>query len=80
VVQLTDFIVVSRPGASYRVPENAKVYRLEDVQLPTASTAIRAKLAAGEPTPEVPNSVRDFICENGLYRSAKGAEPSTASL
>lgn len=80
VIQLTDFIVVSRPGASYRIPENAKVHRLEDVQLPTASTLIRAKLAAGEPTPEVPAPVREFISENGLYRAAKGAAPSTASL
>lgn len=72
VIQLTDFIVVSRPGASYRIPAEAKVHRLEDVQLPTASTTIRAKLAAGEPTPEVPTAVREFISQNGLYRAGRG--------
>ncbi|HZS57468.1 MAG TPA: nicotinate-nucleotide adenylyltransferase [Bryobacteraceae bacterium] len=68
VVQLTEFIVVSRPGKSYHAPPGAKVLRLDDVQLPTASTAIRAKLATGEPTPEVPAPVREFIQRRGLYR------------
>jgi nicotinic acid mononucleotide adenylyltransferase len=68
VVRLTEFIVVSRPGKTYRLPAGAKVLRLDDVQLPTASTEIRAKLAAGEPAPEVPASVREFILKRGLYR------------
>lgn len=68
VVQLAEFIVVSRPGNSYRIPVGARVLRLDDVQLPTASTVIRAKLAAGEPAPEVPASVREFIFKRGLYR------------
>lgn len=68
VVQLTEFIVVSRPGNSYHIPPDARVLRLDDVQLPTASTVIRAKLAAGEPAPEVPASVREFIFKRGLYR------------
>ncbi|MBV8895386.1 MAG: nicotinate (nicotinamide) nucleotide adenylyltransferase [Acidobacteriaceae bacterium] len=68
VVQLTEFIVVSRPGNTYRIPTGARVLRLDEVQLPTASTVIRAKLAAGEPAPEVPASVREFIFKRGLYR------------
>jgi nicotinate-nucleotide adenylyltransferase len=68
VVQLAEFIVVSRPGISYHIPPGAKVLPLDDVQLPTASTVIRAKLATGEPTPEVPASVREFIAKRGLYR------------
>jgi nicotinate-nucleotide adenylyltransferase len=68
VVRLTEFIVVSRPGNSYHIPADARVLRLDDVQLPTASTAIRAKLAAGEPTPEVPAAVCEFIVKRGLYR------------
>ena len=67
VVELTEFIVVSRPGATYKIPPGARAKRLEDVQLPTASTVIRAKLAAGEPTPEVPASVCEFIAKRGLY-------------
>jgi nicotinate-nucleotide adenylyltransferase len=68
VIRLTEFIVVSRPGKDYHVPSGATVHRLDDVQLPTASTAIRAKLAAGEPTPEVPPAVREFIAAHWLYR------------
>jgi nicotinate-nucleotide adenylyltransferase len=68
VVRLTEFIVVSRPGNSYHIPAGARVLRLDDVQLPTASTVIRAKLAAGEPTPEVPALVCEFIVKRGLYR------------
>ena len=69
VVQLTEFIVVSRPGATYRVPPGAKVHRLEDIRMPTASSAIRAKLAAGKAARDVPAAVRDYIAERGLYVS-----------
>ncbi len=71
VVRLTEFIVVSRPGTSYHVASGASVLRLDEVQLPIASTVLRAKLAAGEPTPELPASVREFIANRGLYRSAQ---------
>ena len=67
VVRLTEFIVVSRPGREYHVPVGAKVLRLENVRLPTASTAIRAQLAAGEATPDIPVNVREFIKSRGLY-------------
>lgn len=67
VVRLAEFIVVARPGATYHTPAGAKVLRLDNVQLPTASTAIRAKLAAGEPASDIPASVREFIKAAGLY-------------
>jgi len=76
VVRLTDFIVVSRPGAEYQVPEGARVHRLDDVNLPVASTSIRARLAAGAPTPEVPAAVRTFIAEHGLYGFPKNVSGS----
>lgn len=69
VVGLTEFIVVSRPGNSYHIPPGTTVLRLDNIRLPIASTTLRAKLAAGEPTPEVPASVREFIARRGLYRS-----------
>lgn len=69
VIRLAEFIVVSRPGADYDVPAGARVLRLDDVQLPTASTVIRAKLAAGEPTSEIPDAVRRYIDARGLYRA-----------
>jgi nicotinate-nucleotide adenylyltransferase len=67
VVAMTEFIVVSRPGADYRIPENARVRRLTGLALPVSSSTIRARLAAGQPTPELPPPVRQFIEEHGLY-------------
>jgi len=67
VVAMTDFVVVSRDGAEYRVPENARVHRLQGLDLPVSSSTIRARLAEGEPTPELPMAVRQFIEERGLY-------------
>jgi nicotinate-nucleotide adenylyltransferase len=67
VVALTEFIVVSRPGADYRVPQNARVHRLAGLALPVSSSTIRSRLAAGEPTPELPTPVRHFIEQRGLY-------------
>lgn len=67
VVALTEFIVVSRDGAEYRAPENARVHRLTGLDLPVSSSTIRARLAEGEPTPELPIAVRQFIETRGLY-------------
>lgn len=77
VLQLTRFIVVSRPGETYHVPEGANVIRLDGLNLPVASTTIRARIALGEETPELPDAVRRYIDENGLYRPAD--EQVTAS-
>jgi nicotinate-nucleotide adenylyltransferase len=69
VLKLTCFIVVSRPGRTYGIPEGASVLRLDDLCLPVASTTIRARLQAGQPTPELPTAVRRFIDSHGLYQS-----------
>ncbi|MFL6414724.1 MAG: nicotinate-nucleotide adenylyltransferase [Bryobacteraceae bacterium] len=68
VVELVTFIVVSRPGETYRVPDGANVIRLDGLDLPVASTTIRARLAEGQATPELPDAVREYIDEEGLYR------------
>src|SRR3954447_947973 len=68
VLELTTFIVVSRPGETYHVPDGAKVIRLDGLDLPVASTTIRARLADGRETPELPDAVRSYIDEKGLYR------------
>jgi nicotinate-nucleotide adenylyltransferase len=73
VLKLTCFIVVSRPGRTYGIPEGASVLRLDDLCLPVASTTIRARLQAGQPTPELPVSVRQFIDSHGLYKSEEEA-------
>ena len=77
VVKLTEFIVVARPGVEYHIPAHAQVHRLDGLDLPVASTTIRARLAAGEATPELPASVRRYIEERGLYGAPK--KPATAS-
>ncbi len=77
VVKLTDFIVVARPGVEYHIPENARIERLDGLNLPVASTGIRARLRLGEPTPELPTEVREFIDERGLYGA--GRKEPTAS-
>ncbi len=68
VLKLTTFIVVSRPGETYHIPDGAQVIRLDGLDLPVASTTIRARIAEGQSTPELADAVRKYIDENGLYR------------
>ena len=67
VVRIVTFIVASRPGHTYRVPDHAAVERLETVDLPYSSSSIRRALAAGERPAEVPEPVLDYIYQHGLY-------------
>lgn len=76
VMQLTEFIVVSRPGRQYRIPPGARVHRLDNLELPVSSSTIRERLLAGENVPEVPAEVRDYIEQRHLYR---GASKTTVS-
>ena len=68
------FIVASRPGHRYRVPEGAAVQRLETIDLPYSSSAIRRALALGKQPLEVPQAVFDYIREHGLY-GIRGGRP-----
>jgi nicotinate-nucleotide adenylyltransferase len=70
VVRAVEFIVVSRPGHRYDIPEAAIVHRLETVDLPVSSSEIRRKLAAGDDRVEVPAAVLDYIRARGLYGDA----------
>jgi len=70
LVRLTEFIVVSRPESEYRVPEGARVHRLDGLALPVSSSTIRMRLANGEATPELPAEVRSFVEKRGLYSFA----------
>jgi nicotinate-nucleotide adenylyltransferase len=67
VVEQVEFIVVTRPGALYDVPEGAHVHPLAEVQMPVSSSDIRAALARGENPPELPSRVFEYIKQNGLY-------------
>ena len=67
LVQLTEFIVVSRPENEYRIAEGARVQSLDGLSLPVSSSTVRARLANGEETPELPPEVRAYIEKRGLY-------------
>ena len=67
VVGAVTFIVASRPGHEYRIPAGASVERMETIDLPYSSSAIRRGLAAGERPGEVPDAVLDYIYQFGLY-------------
>lgn len=76
VVRAVEFIVVSRPGHRYEVPEETRVHRLDTLQLPVSSSEIRAQLAAGESQVDAPPAVLQYIREKGLY-SGRVHVPST---
>lgn len=69
VVKAVTFIVVSRPGAEYRVPDGAQVFQLEEVRLAISSSEIRRGLAQGTPQSALPDSVAAYIEAHGLYQS-----------
>ncbi len=80
VVAAVEFIVVTRPGHTYSVPEGATVHGLDSVQLDVSSSTIRDQLARCEPPPELPEAVFAFVRDRGLYGfgSACAQYPSTA--
>jgi len=69
VLALVEFIVVTRPGHDYAVPDGARVRRLETVALPVSSSEIREQLGRGEKPGSVPPAVLAYIGERGLYGS-----------
>ena len=69
VVDSVEFIVVTRPGATWDAPPGAKVRELSGLELPVSSSDIRRQLTEGEPEVPVPASVMDYIRTRGLYRS-----------
>ncbi len=67
VVKLVTFIVASRPGHVYTVPEGARVIELPTLALTVSSSELRRRLAAGESPPEIPPKVLEYIRSRGLY-------------
>ena len=57
VVRAVEFIVVSRPRRKYDVPAEARVRRLDDLEVPTSSSEIRRKIARGDFDIDVPPAV-----------------------
>jgi nicotinate-nucleotide adenylyltransferase len=67
VVRAVTFLVVSRPGHIYDIPPEARVQRLDTVDLPISSSEIRRKLAAGKMALDVPAQVLGYIQRERLY-------------
>lgn len=68
VVEMVDFIVVTRPGHEYRTPAGCRVHRLESLALDVSSSEIRLKLSQGEAAGELPPRVYEYVRANELYR------------
>jgi nicotinate-nucleotide adenylyltransferase len=75
LIGLVKFIVVTRPGATYDVPNGANVHALDGMNLAVSSSAIRQALARGETTADVPAGTLNYAREHGLY-SPGPASPS----
>ena len=69
LVRLVDFIVVTRQGYQDKTPSGARIHRVDGLDLPVSSSDIRARLAAGQTTPELPASVRHYIDSHRLYEA-----------
>jgi nicotinate-nucleotide adenylyltransferase len=73
VLAEVEFLVVSRPGFEYDIPEGARVHRLDDFQIPISSSQIREQLRAGGTPETMDASVLDYIREHGLYGASTAA-------
>lgn len=67
LVKAVVFIVVSRPGHRYDVPDGARVHRLDILDLPVSSSGIRERLATGDDRVDAPPAVLQYIVERNLY-------------
>jgi nicotinate-nucleotide adenylyltransferase len=67
VAKAVEFIVVSRPGHRYEIPEEARVHRMDTLDLPVSSSEIRARLASGDDRVDAPAAVVRYIRERKLY-------------
>jgi len=68
VLSAIEFVVISRPGHDYDVPDGARVHALETLDLQVSSSLIREQLAAGGEPKVLPPAVLAYIREHGLYR------------
>jgi len=71
LIKLVEFIVVSRPRRAFNVPDGAQVHRLDTLELPVSSSAIRKSLQRGELDVPIPDAVREYIQTHGLYQLKK---------
>ena len=74
VVRAIDFIVVSRPGHSFDVPDGARVRPMDSLEHTASSTRIRAMLEGGL-VYDLPDPVAHYILEHELYGLAETGLP-----
>jgi nicotinate-nucleotide adenylyltransferase len=79
VVRLVEFIVVTRPGAAWKLPEGARVRELTGLWLPISSSDVRRAIAHGDAAVPVPEAVSGWIRARGLYRSQTAQKYSTTT-
>ena len=63
--------MVSRPGYRYDVPAEAKVERLDTLDLQASSSEVRREISSGGRADGVPQSVLQYICYRGLYSAGQ---------
>jgi len=68
VVRSVEFIVVTRPGAAYRIPEGSVVHELAGLSLQISSSEVRAGIARGDLNVPVPAAVLAYIRQHHIYR------------
>jgi nicotinic acid mononucleotide adenylyltransferase len=61
------FLVVSRPGHTYEIPAGMCVERVDTLEIPVSSSAIRRTLAAGGMPEGIPSAVLSYAIEHKLY-------------
>jgi nicotinic acid mononucleotide adenylyltransferase len=68
VARAVRFLVVSRAGHTYEPPPEARVDRIDQIDVPFSSSEIRRALAAGEHPRGVPAAVLEYAQSRRLYR------------
>ena len=71
VVKSVEFMVVSRPRRQYAIPAEARLHRLDDLEVPTSSSGVRRKIGRGEFDVDLPPAVLDYIRAHRLYEDVK---------
>jgi nicotinic acid mononucleotide adenylyltransferase len=67
VARKVRFLVVSRPGHRYDVPPEARVDRIDSLDLDISSSEIRRTLAEAVRPDGLPDTVWEYIAERRLY-------------
>jgi len=62
------FLVISRPGHPYSIPDQVTAERLDSSHMDISSSAIRQQLERGESPAGLPPAVQAYIVQHGLYR------------